>query len=268
MRQAFGTLKGGLRGLIGAHRELLMAEVKEAGKQVAIIAGLAGVAMVLSLLAGILLYVGSLLFLGEWLFGSIGWGVLDGFLLTMCFVVPIGLNLAGGWWGDWVRGLATGLVVGIVIGIVLSTNVLHNSAVWLAQQLQPSLSIDFTWLVWLTPAVVVGLAIGVVGFALGLRKGGWRVGLGLFVVVFILSFPFVGFYAATPFSTQVAAAFAVTFWLILWMALSAVFAVRRGLNPKKRYDKLVPRESMAQFAATRAYLEQQWQRQRKKLVGR
>ena len=88
------------------------------------------------------------------------------------------------------------------------------------------------------------------------------------MVLFVCGFLVAGFFAAVPFSTQVAAAFAVTFWLILWMVLSAVFAVRRGLDPKKRYDKLVPRESMAQFAATRAYLEQQWQRQRKKLVGR
>ena len=149
--QAFGNVKAGIGRLIGAHRDLLVTELKEAGKQVAIIAGLAGVALVLALMSGVLLYVGTLLFLGEWLFGSIGWGVLDGFLLTMCFIVPIGLNLAGGWWGDWVRGLATALVIGLVVGIVLSTNLLHNAAVWLAQQLQPSLSIQFDSLVWLAP---------------------------------------------------------------------------------------------------------------------
>jgi hypothetical protein len=225
-------------------------------------------ALILALMAGILLYVGSFLFLGEWLFGSMGWGVLDGFLLTMCFIVPIGLNLGGGWVGDWVRGLATALVIGLVVGIVLSTNVLHNSAVWLAQQLQPSLSIDPNALIWLAPAVLIGLVLGLIGLLIGLRGGGVAIGIGLFVVLFICGFLVAGFFAAIPFSTQVAAALAVTLWLILWMALSGLFAVRRGLDPKKRYEKLAPRESIAQFGATRAYLEQQWQRQRKKLVGR
>jgi hypothetical protein len=268
VRASLGAVKDGLGRLIGAHRDLLVAELKEAGKQVAIIAGLAGIALVLALMSGILLYVGSLLFLGEWLFGSIGWGVLDGFLLTMCFVVPIGLNLAGGRARDWVRALLASLVLGVILGIVFSTNLLHNAAVWLAQQLQPSIALDVNWLVWLVPAVVIGLVVALIGLIIGLRRGGAGIGIALFVVLFVLAFVLVGFFAATPLSTQVAAAFAVTTWLILWMVLSAVFAIRGGLNPKQRYDKLVPRESMAQFAATRAYLEQQWQRQRKKLVGR
>lgn len=224
--------------------------------------------LVLTLLALILLYVGSFLFIGETVFGSMGWGILHGLLLTVCLIVPIGLNLAGGWWGDWVRGLAASLVVGIAVGVILSTNVLHNSAVWLAQQLQTSIAIDFNWLVWLAPAIIIGLVLGLVALVVGLRSGGAIAGIGLFLVAFLLGFLVVGFFAAVPFSTQVAAALAVTLWLILWIALSAVFATRRGLDPKKRYDKLVPRESKAQFAATRAYLEQQWQRQRKKLVGR
>jgi MFS family permease len=226
------------------------------------------VVLVLTLLALILLYVGSFLFIGETVFGSMGWGILHGLLLTVCLIVPIGLNLAGGWWGDWVRGLAASLVVGIAVGVILSTNVLHNSAVWLAQQLQTSIAIDFNWLVWLAPAIIIGLVLGLVALVVGLRSGGAIAGIGLFLVAFLLGFLVVGFFAAVPFSTQVAAALAVTLWLILWIALSAVFATRRGLDPKKRYDKLVPRESKAQFAATRAYLEQQWQRQRKKLVGR
>ena len=268
LRRSFGTLKDGVGRLIGAHRALLVAELQAAGKQVALIAGLAVAALVLSLLAFVLLYVGLLLFLGEWLLGSLGWGVLDGFLLTMCFIVPIGLNLAGGWWGDWGRGLATALLIGLVVGIVLSTNILHNAAVWLAQQLQASISIQPDTLTWLAPAVLIGLLMGIVGLIAGWRMARKGAGMGLFLAAFVGGFLFGGFFGAMPFNTQVAAAFAVTAWLILWLVLSALFAVRRGLNPKKRYDKLVPRESMAQFAATRAYLEQQWQRQRKKLVGK
>lgn len=245
-----------------------MAELGEAMRQTAVIAGLAGAALVLALLAVTLLYVGTFLFIGETVFGSLGWGVLHGFLLTTCLIVPIGLNLAGGQLGDWVRGLLGSLVVGIVLGVILSTNVLHNASVWLAQQLQPSLGLQFDLLVWLVPALVFGLVLGLIGLLLGLRSGGGAAAAAAFVVLFLVGFLIVGFFAAVPFSTQVAAALAVTVWLILWMALSAVFAVQRGLDPKKRYEKLVPRESMAQFAATRAYLEQQWQRQRKKLVGR
>ena len=66
-----------------AHVALAQAEfgqILAEGKRVGI---LAGIAFGLLLFAGLLLPIGLTLFVGEWLFGSIGWGVLLGTELTI-----------------------------------------------------------------------------------------------------------------------------------------------------------------------------------------
>jgi hypothetical protein len=253
--------------LVSAHVELLKAELGEILKQVAFIVALAAIALVLAVLAGILVWVGSWLFVGEWLFGSMGWGIIHGVLFTACMVVPIALDLAGGEVRAWVRALVVSLVIGIVVGVILSTNALHNAADWLEQQSASTFAVQREWLIWLVPAIAVGLIFGLIG-AFVLRRQGVNLMVVGLIFGFVLGFATAGFYAAVPFNTQVAAAFAVTAWLMTWIALSAWFAVRAGIDPQKRYERLKPNETIAQFEATKAYVEQQWQRQRKNLVGR
>jgi hypothetical protein len=267
LRESIGNVRGAATGLVRAHVDLLKAELGEILKQVAIIAALAAIALVLAVLAGILVWVGSWLFVGEWLFGSMGWGIVHGVLFTVCIVLPIGLNLAGGDVRAWVRALIVSLIVGIVVGVILSTNALHNAADWLVEQTESSFAVQRDWLIWLVPAIAIGLLFGLIG-AIALRKSGFRMMLVGLIFGFVLGFAIAGFYAATPFNTQVAAAFAVTAWLMSWIALTAWFAARAGIDPQKRYERLAPRETMAQFEATKAYVEQQWKRQRKNVVGR
>ena len=267
LRESIGGVRGAATGLVKAHVELLKAELGEILKQVAIIVALAAIALVLAVLAGILVWVGSWLFVGEWLFGSMGWGIVHGVLFTVCIVLPIGLNLAGGEVRAWVRALIVSLIIGIVVGVVLSTNALHNAADWLEKQDEASFAVQHDWLIWLVPAIAFGLLFGLFG-TIALRRGGVRLMLVGLIFGFIFGFALAGFYAATPFNTQVAAAFAVTAWLISWIALTAWFAVRAGIDPQKRYARLKPNETMAQFEATKGYVEQQWQRQRKNFVGK
>jgi len=267
LRDSIGTVRGAATTLVKAHVELLKAELGEILKQVAIIAALAGIALVLAILAGILVWVGSWLFVGEWLFGSMGWGIVHGVLFTICVILPIALNLAGGDVRAWVRALIVSLIIGVLVGVVLSTNALHNAADWLEKQDEGTFAVQRDWLIWLVPAIAIGLLFGLIG-TVTLRRGGVRLMLVGLIFGFIFGFALAGFYAATPFNTQVAAAFAVTAWLISWIALTAWFAVRAGINPQKRYERLAPHETMAQVEATKAYVEQQWQRQRKNLVGR
>ncbi len=243
--------------LVAAHTDLLKAEIAVALDQLKVIVGLAAAALVLAILTGLLLYIGSALFLGEWLFGSIFWGVLDGVLLTVAFIVPIGLNLAGGWVGAWTRAFIVALIIGIILGIAFWLNWAYNAAAQLASQVQP----------WVAAGVGVGLVLGILLAIVGLR-GGIRSALGLLVGGFVLGFLVGAFFGHVRFNHREAAALAFTTGLILWLMLSVWLALRRGFDPKARYDSLVPRESMAQFDATKAYLVEQWQRQRKNLVGR
>ena len=64
-------------------------------------------AIVVVILAGLLAVIGTALFLGEWLLGSLGWGVLHGILAFTGIAVAAGL-LALGVGGDRIGSLARG----------------------------------------------------------------------------------------------------------------------------------------------------------------
>lgn len=247
--------------------ELLQAEVSVALDELKVIIGLAVLALVLAILMGLLAFIGSALFLGEWLFGSIFWGVADGVLLIIAFIVPIGINLAGGSVRAWTQAFIVALVLGILMAIVFWLNWAHNAAVSFASQLQPSLNINPNWLVWLASGVVVGIVLGIVFAGIGLRLGLRRT-IALFFGGFVVGFLVGAFFGYVRFTHREAIALAFTLGLILWVVFSGWFAVRRGFDTEARYANLVPRESMAQFAVTQAYLVEQWQRQRKKLSGK
>lgn len=102
--------------LLRAHIELGKAEAGDIVDAVKRVVGLALVALALLLAAGLLLFIGGVLFLGEWLFGSIGWGVLLGFLLFL----DLGLNAALA--ALEVRGSRLGLflLIGVVLGVALA----------------------------------------------------------------------------------------------------------------------------------------------------
>jgi hypothetical protein len=265
LRSAFAQTRAALRSLVVAHVDLLKAELQVAMREVAIIAGLVGAALVLAVLLLLLVWVGTWLFLGEWLFGSMGWGILHGTLFTIALMVPIGLNLAGGSVGAWVRAFVISVVLAVVLSVIFASNVIRTTSVSLGQQLQSSISLDPAALPTIGAAVVGAIVFAVLFVLVGLRAGRPGVLLvGGVVVGFILG----AIFGSVTFDTKGAVAVSIAVALIAWIALAAGLAWRRGIDPKARYEKLIPRASMAQFAATRAYLEQQWQRQRKKLSGR
>jgi hypothetical protein len=313
-------VRTGAKGLVDAHLALLREELAIAGRELAIIVALALVAFVLACLLVTLLYVGSFLFLGEWLFGSMGWGILHGSLLTVAIIELIGLNLAGGWSGASWRGLLIALVLGILLAILFASNVMRDAAVNVSQQLHPSIAIEPPLLAVFTVALigavvgaialfVLGLVIGsrnpltafglvygfVVGFVIGSAvvdpswlpvlvggiAGAVVLGLILMIVGYRSKMAFrlllvglaVGFFIGcifgfVTFDTKGAIALAIAIGLVLWMAAAAALAARRGFDPKKRYEKLIPSQTMAEIQETKTYVEQQWQRQRRNLSGR
>ena len=52
-------------------------------------------ALGIALVTAILLWVGGFLFMGEWLFGSIGWGLAHGLLTGISLIVVLALVFAG-----------------------------------------------------------------------------------------------------------------------------------------------------------------------------
>lgn len=248
-----------------AHLALLQAELAVTGREIGIIIGLAIAALSLALLIVGLLYTGTWLFLGEWLFGSIGWGVLHGTLFTVAVIVPIGLNLAGGWVGAWGRGLLAALAVTVGLSILFGSNLLRNGAVAAGDSLEGSLSLEPAILPTLVGIVAGALVIGLALFILGLRGGQ---AFKLLFVGAILGGVVGAILGSVVFDLAGAVAVALTFGLVAWIGGTILLAYRRGFDPATRYDPLVPRESIAALEGTKAFLAKQWERQRRKVMGR
>ena len=82
-----------------------------------------------------------------------------------------------------------------------------------------------------------------------------------------------GFIGALYASTRYDAAdgvlgLAITIGLLTWIGAGFALAARAGFDPEARYAGLIPRESIAAFEGTREFLQQQWEEQKDRMMGR
>jgi hypothetical protein len=250
------------RGLLDAHVDLLKAELGEIADQIKLLAALAGLIFVALVFMGLLTLIGGALFLGEWLLGSMGWGLIDGLLLAFGSVVALALAILD------VRGrlLATSfawaLLLGVVVAVVLGTNVVRQGAGQLATGLGLSLNPD--WAPVVVSIVGGALLFGLLGTLLGAQGGRGQVAGGL--VMGLVLGALAGWLAGgIAFSRHGAAAVGLTVGAIAWPFISGLRAARAGLDPKARFERLWPRRSYEAALETKSYLEQQWAKRRNAL---
>ena len=81
--------------LAQAHLDLAKAEAASIADEVKKVAAYVGIAIAVVIFAVILAVIGTSLFVGEWLLGSIGWGVLHGVLLFIAIAVACSLAAVG-----------------------------------------------------------------------------------------------------------------------------------------------------------------------------
>jgi hypothetical protein len=295
--EQFGRTKGALFGLIRSHIHLAKAEFSEIGGEVKRASALAAAALLFLLLATGLLTVGLMLYMGEALFGSIGWGVLDGSLLLIGLGILLVLAIID---LDWGRAFKT-CIFAIAVGLVV-TGLLLVDWPWLAGRILPAA-------VALAPQLVVAaIVLGVVGALLGRGQGRQgvaiyfigggvagvivRLALGTFeplpvmlaVAVGIVVFAAVGAFlgsgfgsgwtrfglgsgalcggllgllAGVPTGPRVAAAMGVAAWLLVWPAVAAYFVFRNGVDTKKLRERFVPDVTISTTKETIEWVRQQ-----------
>jgi len=262
--------------MIDAHIALLRAELAITGKELGVILGLAVGALVIAILVGILLYVGSFLFLGEWLFGSMGWGIIHGTLLGAAFIGFVGVNLAGGDVRAYGWGALAGFVATVVLTLLLLSNVGNEGGEWGSRFLRDDLLAEGAlpfgseWLVTLTGLVVGAAILGIVAFITGWRAGQRGRALVSIIIAGALGGGFVGaIYASTRYDAPDGVlGLAIMVGLITWIVVGLLLANRRGFDPEARYANLVPRESIASFKLTKEFLMEQLARQKGRMLGR
>ena len=174
VREQLGRIRAAARLLVDAHLALLRAELAVIGEQIKQIAAFVGGIVVLALYAISLLAIGGTLFLGEWIFGSIGWGVLHGVLLAVGIIVALALMVIDAPRPLISRPLIWGLVAAVGVTLVLGLNVPRNLSEWVAgiviANVAPTLDPQYA------PAVVAmvffAVVIGIVGLIVGARGQG------------------------------------------------------------------------------------------------
>ncbi len=241
------TVEAG-RTLVNAHIVLAKAElavILDDAKQVAV---QVGIALALIVYVALLVPVGTALFLGEWIFGSMGWGILHGTLFSLATAVALvlgALRISRGY-------LAGTLLVGVLIGIVVGT------VLGLAWPNAAYAAIGESVYAGVDPAVrplLVGITLGGTVFAFlgllgGARAGGVGGALGGFVGGAVLG-ALLGAFTAISFSLQVGVALGVTATLIAWPALAAL--ALRGYDWEELKQRFMPSASIAAAEETKAW---------------
>jgi len=112
--------------LVMAHVDLAKAEAGQIAGEVGRVAALGALAIALVIFAVFLVVIGTSLWLGEWLLGSMGWGVLHGFLLFVSVAMAAVLNALGIAPQRLGGAFLVSLVVGVVVGVVLGLGLLNQ----------------------------------------------------------------------------------------------------------------------------------------------
>jgi MFS family permease len=250
-RAAFGRL-------ISAHVELFKAELSEIFGVLKVMATLAGIALLMAMLVLITLYVGGFLFVGEWLFGSIGWGLAHGVLFGLALIVVLGFGIVGIGWRTAVLSFVLAVVLTVGLALLLGSQVLYETAGYFAGQLAAPFDTPAS-VALIAGAIIVGVALAVAMWRVG-GAGGAVFGLILGAVLGLLLGWLLG---GIAWEWPPAAGFAITLGLIAWPILHALLAWPQ-VNLEERFGQLYPRQTIETTTETREWLVNQWQSRRPK----
>lgn len=232
-----------------AHVELAKAEAKAIGARVAIAAGLIGCALALILLTLLLATIGTFLFLGEWLFGSLGWGVVHG---TLAFL-GIALTMVVAAIGLPARAIGGAIIVGVLAAVVLSLVLgleLANRAYAAVGDGLAAGAIE---------AGVRPLAIGVVLWAgLGLISGLALAARGTSLAAtagLVIAGVLVGAITAVTYGPHVGTALGVMFGQLVWMAALGAAMARTGVDMDALKARFYPSETIETSKETLEWLK-------------
>lgn len=257
IRAQVGATFEAVKRLVRAHVDLAKAEMSEIAGAVGRMVGLFAAAFVMVLLVGMLFLVGGLLFLGEWLFGSIGWGVLLGSLLLLDVAltcVLLALDVSAKRVGT---SFVVAAIVGIVVGVVMALDLTHRGWTALGDSIAPQFDPN-TRAVLLAMGITAGV-IGVLGFLTGLRSGAGGA-IGRLVAGAVVG-ALLGGLTVISIPGTVGAALGVLVALIAWPALAGRDVMRTGIDAEALKKKFTPE---ATIELTKETIE--WVRARTPLV--
>ena len=240
LRSQLGSTFAAGKRLFRAHVDLAKAELSEIVDEVKRMVALIGAAIGILVLAGLLFAIGMILFLGEWLFGSIGWGALLGTLLLVdvaIVAVLLALDVKGGRLGT---AFVIGAIVGGIVGVVLALDLTHRGWTALADAVATAYD-PATRTVLL--AIGASAAVGAILGLLNRMAGGLSDAFGGIVAGAVIG-ALVGLLTVISFPPTAGAATGVLVALIVWPALAARDVMRTGIDGEAIMKKFTPDETI------------------------
>ena len=242
--EQLGRTRAAFTGLIRSHVDLAKAEFGEIGGEIKKAAALGGIALFLLFMASGLLVLGSLLFAGEALFGSIGWGVLDGTELLLAIGVLLVLAIVDLGPARAAASLLVAIGVGLVVACILVAD-------WQGISAQYSSLPGPTLPAILAGAAAIGLLGAVLASSFGRGPTAASFALGLICGALI------GWLASAGPGPRVASALGVAAALLFWPIVASVIVFRHGVDTEKLKARFLPIQTIETTKETIEWVREQ-----------
>ena len=242
--EQLGRTRAALTGLIRSHVNLAKAEFSEIADEVKRAAALGGIALLLLFMAGVLIVVGLLLFLGEAIFGSIGWGLLNGAELLVAAIVLLVLAIVDLSWSRALTAFLVALGVGLIVTGLLAAdwNGFHER--------------NFGSPAAIVLSIVAGVVIiGVLGAVLAASFG--RGATIAALVAGVVAGALLGWLASFGPGLRVGSALGLAALLLFWPIVAAVLVFRHGIDTARLKDRFVPDQTIATTKETIEWVREQ-----------
>jgi hypothetical protein len=242
-----------LMALVVAHIDLAKAEAGAIAGEVGKVAALGALAIAMVIFAVFLAVIGASLGIGEWVLGSMGWGVIHGVLLFLSIAtaaVLLALGISGRRIVQW---LATAIVLGILVGVALGLNLPNQLYTLIGDR--TGLAVDpgiRPLVVGMLVGALVGLVAGIFAAALmNASAGGRFVALAGLIVLGTA----VGAFTAITFGPQVGAGIGITVGYVTWMALMGIGVARTGIDLDALKTRFYPVQTIETSKETLEWLQ-------------
>jgi hypothetical protein len=235
-----------------AHIDLAKAEASAIASEVGRVVALIGGAVALVLLAGLLAIIGTSLFVGEWLLGSLGWGVLHGVELFVAIAIALVLAAVGmsgrRLAGAFVVGLLVGVVVAVIFGLALPNQAYTAIGDAAAPAVEPGVR----------PLVVGAVIWGVVGILLGIglairaSTAGARFWSIIGATALLTLF---GAFTAIHFAPQAGVGIGIATGYAMWIVLMLLDISRTGIDAEALQARFTPTQTIETSKETLEWLQ-------------
>ena len=254
LRAQIGATRAALGRLLASHINLARAEFGEIMAEVKRLATGFGIAFAVLLFAGLLLSVGGPLFVGEWLFGSMGWGLLHGLELCIAIAVVAILGVLAATRSQVIRTFVLALILGIVVGIAFGLDLANQGWSRLGDSSFPGLEPGIRPL--LVAEGVSAAVLAVLGLLLGARSGGVGGAFGGAFIGAILG-AVLGSFTAISWGPRPGAAAGVAVGLAAWPAALGWSVYRHGVDLEALKARLYPQQTIETTRETIEWVRKQ-----------